>query len=171
MKGLAWGLLLGVAVPVGAQAADSGTDPWQGLHFLEGTWEARTGTGASAQVVGTYVFARELKGHVLARHGTVAGCTGPESFDCQHTDQLTVFQDRAGAPLRADYFDNEGHVIHYGVSVMNPATVEFLSEPAPGPRFRLVYHLEGGVMFGKFQMQMPGQESWRSYLEWSGKKV
>ena len=171
MKGFAGLILLGFTLSLGAQAPSLGADPWQGLRFLEGTWEARTGAGSSAKVVGTYVFARELKGHVLARHGTVAGCTGPESFDCQHTDQLTVFQDRPGAPLKAIYFDNEGHVIQYGVSLTDPSTAEFLSEPGPGPRFRLIYHLEGRVMFGKFQAQMPGGESWNSYLEWSGKRL
>jgi hypothetical protein len=33
-----------------------------------------------------------------------------------------------------------------------------------------VYELKGDVMFGKFQMHMPGQTEWKSYLEWSGAK-
>jgi hypothetical protein len=28
--------------------------------------------------------------------------------------------------------------------------------------------LKGAIMAGKFQMQMPGQTDWKSYLEWSG---
>jgi uncharacterized protein YaiE (UPF0345 family) len=46
-------------------------------------------------------------------------------------------------PLKAIYFDNEGHV---------------------------VYELNAAVMSGKFQMKMPGQPDWKTYLEWSGGK-
>jgi hypothetical protein len=68
--------------------------------------------------------------------------------------------------LRAIYFDNEGHVINYSVSAPAPGNVIFLSDPAvPGPQFRLTYALKDGVMSGKFQMHMPGQNDWRSYLE------
>ena len=74
-----------------------------------------------------------------------------------------------GQPLKAIYFDNEGHVIHYDVSTPTPTTVTFLSDPAtPAPQFRLVYEKKDSVMFGKFQMHMPGQTDWKSYLEWSG---
>jgi hypothetical protein len=40
----------------------------------------------------------------------------------------------------------------------------------PGPQFRLTYELKNSVLSGKFQMQMPGQSDWKSYLEWSGGK-
>jgi hypothetical protein len=33
-----------------------------------------------------------------------------------------------------------------------------------------VYELKAAVMTGKFQMRMPGQSEWNSYLEWSGGK-
>ena len=158
------------ALILGAQISAQTADSWQPVNFLEGTWQAKTGESSAAKVIGTYTFAKELKGHVLARHGTVAGCTGPEAFDCEHADRLYIFEERPGQPLKAIYFDNEGHVIHYAVSTPDATTAVFLSEPGPGPRFRLVYHLEHAVMSGKFQVQMPGQEDWKSYLEWSGGK-
>jgi hypothetical protein len=84
---------------------------------------------------------------------------------------LYIYQDPPGQPLKAIYFDNEGHVIHYGVSTPTPNSAVFISdESAPGPHFRLVYELKGGVMFGKFQMRMAGKTEWTSYLEWSGGK-
>jgi hypothetical protein len=159
-----------LAMSLGAQASSQPADAWHPLSFLEGAWQAKTGEGSAAKVTGTYTFAKELKGHILARHSTVAGCTGPETFDCEHGDLLYVFEEAPGRPLKAIYFDNEGHVIHYGLSTPDATTVIFLSEPGPGPRFRLSYHLEGAVMYGKFQMQMPGQDDWKSYLEWSGSR-
>jgi hypothetical protein len=163
-----------LAAPIMAQTPSQTpaqpADPWQSLSFLQGSWEARTGAGSSAKVVGVYTFAKELKGHILSLHGVVADCTGPDSFDCQHSDLLYLYLDAPGQPLKAIYFDNEGHVIHYGISLPDPMTIVFLSEPGPGPRYRLTYHRDGSMMFGKFQMQPPGQDTWTSYLEWSGAK-
>jgi hypothetical protein len=142
------------------------------LKFLEGTWEAKTqGGGAGAAASGTYAFRKELGGHILARHSSADGCKGPSDFDCDHNDLLYVFQDAPGQPLKAIYFDNEGHAIHYDVLAASATEAVFLSDSSvPGPRFRLVYALREGVMSGRFQIQLPGQAEWKSYLEWSGRR-
>jgi hypothetical protein len=148
----------------------SGGDPFQSLSFLEGEWSAATAGGAGTpNVIGTYVFRKELGGHVLARHSSNASCKGPSDFDCEHGDLLYVFVEGPEHDLKAIYFDNEGHVIHYSVSAPTSSSVIFLSDPSiPGPQFRLVYELKDKVMSGKFQMHMPSQSEWKSYLEWSG---
>lgn len=148
----------------------SAEDPWKALSFLEGTWDSRTQSGsAGAQVSGTYTFKAELNHHVLARHSEQAGCKAPKAFDCQHDDLLYIYQESQGQPLRAIYFDSEGHVIHYAVSTPGPTTALFLSPSSPsGPQFQLLYQLKDAVMSGKFQMRLPGQSAWKSYLEWSG---
>ena len=158
------------AAPAATPAATP-ADPWASLAFLQGTWDAKAEGNAGAAASGSYTFRMELGNHILARHSATADCKGPSTFDCEHGDLLYVFQDGPGAALKAIYFDNEGHVIHYDVTTPSPATVEFLSEASrPGPQFRLTYELKGGIMSGKFQMHMPGQTEWRSYLEWSGAK-
>lgn len=146
-------------------------DPLKPLSFLEGTWQAKTqGGSAAANTAGTYVFQRELRGHVLARHSHgYAGCKGPAAFDCEHNDLFYVYADSEHKELQAIYLDNEGHVIHYGVSVPDSTTAVFQSDGQEhGPQFRLIYELRNAVMSGKFQMRMPGQNEWKSYLEWSG---
>ena len=105
---------------------------------------------------------------MLARHDISSNCKGPSDYDCGHKDLLYVYSDAPGQRLKAIFFDNEGHVIHYGVSIPNPTTAVFLSDDSGGPRFRLTYTLKDGVMTGKFEMLMPGQSEWRGYLEWSG---
>jgi hypothetical protein len=120
------------------------------LAFLEGTWDAKTTTGTAA-AVGTYTFAKELNGHILARHSAAGG----------HVDLLYIYPE--GAALKAIYFDNEGHTIHYTVSTPDSRTAVFLSD-----QFRLVYELKDGIMSGKFQMR--NQTDWKSYLEWTGPK-
>ncbi len=176
MKTLLVAILL-FAPAVFAQANSTpgpATDPWKALQFLEGTWEANTqGGSAGAQGSATYIFQWELGHHILARHSTNAsGCKGPVTFNCEHGDLLYIYQDSVGAPLRAIYFDNEGHVIHYDVSAPSPTTALLISDAPPsGPQFRLIYELHGAIMSGKFQMRMPSQSNWKSYLEWAGARL
>jgi hypothetical protein len=164
---------LALALTQNDKALSASADPWKALAFLEGTWGAHAQAGsAGAQSDGRYTFRPELKHHVLVRSSEVyAACKGPASFDCKHSDVLYVYQEAQNQPLKAIYFDNEGHVIHYAVSTPDPGTAVFLSEPsAAAPQFRLVYELKDAVMSGRFQMCMPGQLEWKSYLEWSGTK-
>lgn len=165
--------LLLCALLVAAQGTPSSPiDPWKALGFLQGTWEAKATGGQGVSATGTYTFSSELGDRILARHSTSdAGCKGPESFNCDHHDLLYIYQDAPGQSLKAIYFDNEGHVIHYDVSTPEAKTAIFLSDGSlPGPQFRLTYELKGAVMSGKFQMRPPGQSEWNSYLEWSGSK-
>jgi len=145
-------------------------DPWLPFGFLIGTWEAKTAGGtADAKVSGIYSFAPELRGHILARHSGSASCKAPTDFDCEHSDQLYLYPEGAG--IKAIYFDNEGHVIHYDVTTPTPTSAVFLSDPAgSGPQFRLIYERKNVTLSGKFQIRMPGQTEFKSYLEWSGGK-
>jgi len=147
-------------------------DPWESLKFLIGTWEATTHGGtAGATGAGTYTFQFELGHHVLARHSKAAECKGPSDFDCEHGDLLYIYQGSPNQPLKAIYFDNEGHVIHYDVTSPSPGKVVLLSASSqPGPKFRLVYEFREGIMHGTFQLRAPGESDFRSYLEWSGGK-
>jgi hypothetical protein len=154
-----------------AQSAPA-KDPFQTLSFLEGTWEAKTNGTSGVDSLGKYSFELELRNHVLSRNSvSKESCKGPENFDCNHSDLLYVFPGGNDQALQAIYFDNEGHVIKYQVSTPSPTTAVFLSDGSqPGPQFQLVYERKGDTMSGKFQMRMPGQSEWKSYLEWSGKK-
>lgn len=170
-------LVFATVFACGVLAAQTGgadtTDMFKPLSFLVGTWQAKTeGGSAGASSSGTYSFQLELRNHVLARHTSNSGCKGPADYDCQHNDLLYVYSDFPGQPLKAIYFDNEGHVIHYGVSVPNSTTAIFLSDSShPGPQFRLSYELKGSSLFGKFEVRPPGQTEFKTYLAWSGDKT
>jgi hypothetical protein len=124
-------LLLSSTLCATAQTATA-TDPLTSLDFLTGPWIAATNAPAgssSGNVLGTYTFTRTLAGHALERTGTVASCKGPQDFDCNHHDSLIIFPE-AGA-LAALYLDNEGHVIHYLITLPDPHTAIFLSQGPP----------------------------------------
>lgn len=172
MKRLFLAFVIMSCIPLMAQTTSNGNpDLFRSLSFLEGTWDANVQNNATVTGSGRYTFQRELDGHILARHSTNdPNCKAPANFDCAHGDLLYVFQDAPGTPLKAIYFDNEGHVIHYDISTPSSNRVVFLSGPTAGPKFQLTYELNSGVMTGRFQMQMPGQSDWRTYLEWSGRR-
>lgn len=165
-------LFLALAPSAFAQSSPVGADrdPFASLSFLLGTWEAKTINTPDVTAIGIYTFQMELKNHLVARHSTSAGgCQGPTGFDCAHGDLLYIYSDNPTGLLRAIYFDNEGHTIHYVVTAPTPTTAEFLSDTTqPGPQFRLFYELKAGIMNGRFQIRMPGQQEWKSYLEWTG---
>ena len=153
------------------------------LNFLEGTWAADVGPGAVP--VGSYAFVRDLDGHVLERRSTSdVTCTLPGSAVCAHRDLLYVYQDSAGAPLKAIYFDAEGHVIQYDVEIQHEGGAYgrrdyaiFLSEvSALGPRFRLTYERNTDTfthkteMQGKFEVFL-ANGTWRPYLQWGGRML
>jgi hypothetical protein len=146
------------------------SSPWDGLDFLKGSWIAKAKGPNDVVTAGTYTFQSELDNHVMARYSTRDGnCKAPANFDCEHGDSLFIYEDAPGQALKAIYFDNEGHVIHYDVSTPAPGVAVFLSEPSgKGPVFRLRYELHGSEMSGRFEMQLPGRSDWKSYLEWTG---
>ncbi len=75
--------------------------------------------------------------------------------------------------VRADYYDNEGHVIRYVVHSPAAGEAVFLSEGAGGePRFRLRYLLDAaGVLKGEFAIAPPvAPESFKPYLTWDSRK-
>lgn len=82
---------------------------------------------------------------------------------------MVIYREGVGLPLRAVYFDNEGHVIHYTAQVSNDQqTVTFLSDAVTSePRFRLSYSKgENGALAIKFEIAPPGKpESLSTYVE------
>ena len=159
---------------VGLRAADAPpADPFAPLAFLEGSWSATAKGQNGVATSGSYTFRLELDNHILARHSSHdTSAKTSVNFDYKHGDLLYVYQEMPGQPLKAIYFDNEGHVLHYDVTTPAPTSVVFLSEAPPGaPHFRLMYERKGNEMSGKFQIMPPGAKDWMSYLEWDGRKM
>lgn len=110
-------------------------EPWRDFRFLVGEWDARGG-GEPGVGQGGFRFALELGEKVLIRTSRVDYATTPERSPFTHEDLVIIY--REAERVRAMYFDSEGHVIRYAVEVSADGCV-WVSEPAPGPRFRLTY--------------------------------
>ena len=150
---------------VGLLAAQQAKDQaWASLQFLVGEW-AGVGNGQPGQGGGKCSFGADLEGRVLVRksYAEYPAADGRPSF--RHDDLMIVYPEAAG--LRAEYFDNEGHVIHYAVRVTGDSA-EFLSGAAAGaPRYRLTYVKAGPDGLGlKFEIAPPGKpDSFQTYLD------
>ena len=113
-------------------------DAWKDFAPLLGEWVAdKQPDGAT----GGFTLEPAVQGRVLVRRNTADYPKSKDRPASHHEDLMVVFHE--GGATRADYFDNEGHVIHYAVTIRD-RTARFVSVPSPGaPRFRLTYDWSG----------------------------
>ncbi|MFI5230424.1 MAG: hypothetical protein ACHQWU_15220 [Gemmatimonadales bacterium] len=122
-----------------ARAQTSGPPAWGPLDKLLGSWVADSGSGGrpGAAIRGGETWARDLDGRVLVRHdfSEYPASTSRPAF--RHDGLMVIAPAAAG--FEAYSFDNEGHVITYGV-VAGDTAVVLTSLLATGqPQFRLTY--------------------------------
>jgi hypothetical protein len=123
-------LLVVAAIGLNAQAAD----PWTPLQMLTGEWVA-DGPGACS-------FTFDLQRKVLVRKSYA------EIAASRHEDLMVVYLEKG---LKAIYFDNEDHVIHYTVEP-GPDSVRFVNE-----QYRLTYRKDGDKLLMDFDIAPPGK--------------
>ena len=142
-----------------------GTDPWNDYQFLIGTWSGE-GKGAPGQGKGRFTFAVDLQGKVLVRkhRAEIASQGDRPAF---HEDLMIIYPE--GGSVRAIYFDNEGHVIHYAPHFSpDKKTLAFVSVGDPRmPHFRLSYTKQSeDALAIKFEMAPPGKpDAFKTYTQ------
>jgi hypothetical protein len=161
-------LTLVIAV-VPCSARQTQANDWDTLRFLIGDWVGEGGGQPGQASGGAFSFSSDLQGKVLIRRSYAEYPPSKDKPASRHDDLMVVHRDPAGNGIRAMYFDNEGHVIQYSVTVsQDQRTLTFLSEPAPSaPRFRLIYNKvsEDSLSF-EFDIAPPGKpDSFSKYIE------
>jgi hypothetical protein len=142
-----------------AQAAGAAAKaaPWADWSFLLGNWILDEGGGRPGEATSaTASFTVDLGGHVIVRrnHSEYASVNGKPPVI--HDDLMTIYEE--GGAARAIYWDNEGHVIRYTVSVSaDRKKIVFVSEKAAGaPVFRLTYEdLKPNTVRAGFEIAPP----------------
>ena len=162
-------LVASVFVGHGVEAAGEAPLPsWDKWQPLIGNWKAE-GSGSPGAGVGTFSFAFDLQKRILARksHTDYPVAEGRPAF--AHDDLLIVYADESAHRFRADYYDNEGHVIRYTAEFApDGKTLTLLSDAAPSqPVFRLTYTWTGKDTLGiKFEIAPPNApEQFKVYVE------
>ena len=158
--------------PAGAAAArGGGPNPLEGLGFLLGTWGPLK-SDPSGATAGTATFTEGLQRRVMIRTSFAVYPATAKAGETRHDDLMIIYAPDGGG-IRADYYDNEGHVIRYAVTVPAAGEAVFVSEPAANaPRYRLWYRLSpDGALRGTFEIAPPGRpESFGVYLTWGSRK-
>jgi hypothetical protein len=160
---------LGRPAPVAAASLPKELAP---LEFLIGTWDGG-GSGTPGQGSGGASFATGLQDRVIVRTNFAVIAPTDKTPASRHDDLMIIYVDERGA-VRADYYDNEGHVIRYAVTVPGPGRAVFVSDAAAGvPRYRLAYDAApDGVVKGSFSVAPPGKpDAFTPYLTWDMRRT
>ena len=132
-------------------------DVWKPFQFLMGDWVG-TGSEKSNQGAGEFSLKFDLDKKILVRKNWAKlgqGAKQPSSGI--HEDLMIIYPQQGTHPFRAEYFDNEGNVIHYGVSLREHVAL-FESGESASPRFRLTYELNpDGTLHINFAIASPGK--------------
>jgi hypothetical protein len=143
---------------------------WQQWQWLMGEWKGE-GSGQPGKGEGGFSFTTDLNGNILTRKSYAAFPATANKPTFRHDDILTIYNDAEGQPLKAIYFDNEGHTIHYNVTATDKKIV-FVSEKVPNmPVFRLTYTLiDDKTVNVSFEFSKDG-EHFTPYIEGNSIKV
>ena len=99
-------LTFAICVPLVAQQPKS----CRGIVGLAGEWVG-AGTGAPGEGKGGFTFEQELQGRVLVRRNFAEYPAAKDRPAYRHDDLMVIYDEGR----RADYWDNENHVIRYAV--------------------------------------------------------
>jgi hypothetical protein len=130
-------------------------DDWGPAQFLVGRWIGE-GSGQPGQGTGAFSFTPDLQGKILVRKSFAEYPAASGRPASRHDDLTIIYHDD---PLRAIYFDSEGHTIRYTLKPADKGVV-FTTDGAPKEmRYRLTYTSTGAnTLKLKFEIAPPGKE-------------
>lgn len=161
-------LSLALAISIGRSLAFAQPDVLSPLRFLIGEWQA---IDTPAGETGAFAFKFGAQDHIIVRTNEAVYAATAEHPASRHDDLMVVYSERGA--IKADYFDNEGHVIRYAVEPRVGSAVAFVSEPIAGePRYRLTYTMSAtGTLLGSFEIASPRvPDAFKPYLSWKARK-
>lgn len=159
-------MLLSVAFLLLSLPAPPNAGPWEVLSSMVGDWQG-VGTGAPGEAAGGFTLSFDLQKRVLVRRNRADYPATPQRPSFSHEDLTIIYREEPSGAVRAAYYDNEGHVIHYTVTSSSGRLV-FLGDAVSGqPRFRLTYQLKSANEVGMdFEIAPPNaQDSFKPYIQ------
>jgi hypothetical protein len=163
-------LLVFFSFAAAAQTQSQTKDRWADWKPFLGTWQG-TGTGQPGQGAGEFTLQAELQNGILVRRNYAEYPATKDKPAYRHDDLMVIYPDNE--KTRADYWDNEAHVIHY-LAEISAGKLVFTSDPAqPGPRFRLTYTstTANDTLKILFEIAPPNDPSaFKTYIEASARR-
>jgi hypothetical protein len=164
-------LLFALFSSSGQSFAQQSKEPanWDPFRFLLGDWIGE-GTGTPGEGTGIFSFSFDLEGKILVRKNRSDYPATKDKPAYSHTDLMIIYREGDDS-LKAVYFDNEGHVIHYSASLSKDQnTLTFLGDSSPSsPRFRFIYSkITTERLKLEFDIAPPGKpDAFSKYVEGS----
>jgi len=156
-----------------ASSTEGSKSYWAPLECLLGDWVGEGG-GQPGQGTGEFSFHPDLQNRILVRKSYAAYPPTKDRPASRHDDLTVIYKETDSGPLRAIYFDNEGHVINYSITISpDRKTIEFVSDMLPSsPRFRLTYvKTSSDALSLRFEIAPPGKpDSFSTYIEAKAKR-
>jgi hypothetical protein len=136
-----------------------------------GIWQG-AGSGEPGQGKGEFTFESALQGAVLTRRNYAEYPASKDKPAYRHDDLMVIYHDGDNQKTRADYWDNEGHVIHYDVELSAAKLVFISNEAQLGPRYRLTYLKKGDDELKlTFEIAPPNDRNgFKTYIEASARR-
>jgi hypothetical protein len=151
------GLLVLALTRSNSVAADT-PEAWKPFQFLIGDWVG-SGSGKPGEGSGEFSLKFDLDQKILVRRNRdQLAPTAKQPAGAVHEDLMIIYQQPGSGAFRADYYDNEGHVIHYAISLAEHTAVFESDEPGNATRFKLTYELKSdGLLSITFAVAGPGK--------------
>lgn len=145
-----------------ARGQQSAAPNWDRWNWLIGEWVGE-GDGQPGKGSGSFSLLPDLDKKVLVRKNHSEYPATKDKPATVHDDLMIVY---GGEPGKAIYFDNESHVINYGISSSDSSIVLTSGKMDKMPVFRLTYLLiDSNTITVKFEMSMNGGETFMTYTE------
>ncbi len=138
------------------------------IKYLLGEWVGEGG-GDPGQGVGGFSFNMDLQGKIMTRKNYAEYPSTKDKPAYRHDDFMVLYQENTSSPMKAIYWDNEGHVINYAIEISSDQkSIIFTSDKSANtPQFRLTYVKSDdkniGIVFEIAPPNMPDEFS--RYLE------
>jgi hypothetical protein len=143
---------------------------WDKWNFLIGEWRGEGG-GQPGQGGGTFTFSFDLDHQIAVRKSHSEYPASGDKPAILHDDLMIVYPESPGSPMKAIYFDNEGHVINYSVTFSGPDIILTSDKMENMPLFRLTYtSLDNETVDTNFEISRDG-EHFMTYVRGKSKKV
>ena len=124
------------------------------LNFLIGEWTGVDEVNQKSSGGSTFSF--NLDSNIIIRNNYADYPAANDRPAISHKDLMVIY--KAKDSIMASYYDNEGHIIKYSISVDSNKAV-FTSVPVQGePQFRLSYVIAGSTTLDCiFEIAPPGK--------------
>jgi hypothetical protein len=143
---------------------------WDKVNWLTGEWKGE-GSGQPGKGGGSFSFTYDLEKNILVRKSHSEYTSNDGKSDIVHEDLMIVYFVPGGKQLEANYFDNEGHIIKYLVSVSENSVIFLSVKQDNAPVFRLSYTLlDQATVNVRFEMSSDGV-NFKTYVEGKSKRV